>query len=194
MNPYAAPNSQSAFTSAELQQRTIQARFVFDGDYLVETLARFRSQHTFRRIWVWVRLPIGLLFAILGGAALGLQLSFWTPWFFAALGLITLSTHRIDNFISRRRIKRSPHYLEELNITMSHEGYHVHSRLQDIRLGWAAFSHAVPFPDGVLLFQGRQMCRWLPFRALLHEGDAAALYPFLQHALDAARQPQPTAN
>lgn len=194
MNPYEAPHSQPAFTAEELQQRTIQARFVFDGDYLVETLARFRSQHTFRRIWVWVRLPIGLLFAILGGAAMGLQLSFWAPVFFAALALITLSTHRIDNIISRRRIKRSPHYLEELHITMSHEGYHVTSRLQDARIGWAAFSHAAPFPDGVLLFQGRQMCRWLPYRALLHEGDAAALYPFLQHAMNAARQPQRTLN
>lgn len=58
---------------------------------------------------------------------------------------------------------------------LSEEGIRAESEVETSQLRWNAFTQAVIFDDGVLMFQGPKMVNWIPDRALDDEADARVL-------------------
>lgn len=79
-----------------------------------------------------------------------------------ALTIFMFFPHKIDEYLSTRNFKKSPHYNAEQSIYLSDEGFRTESELEQTNVKWSAFSHAVIFDDGVLLYRGPNTVNWIP--------------------------------
>ena len=97
-------------------------------------------------------------------------------YYAAALSLVVaitmLSTNQIDNFFAVRRFRRMPLFGSEQIVQMTEQGFKSHSDFEKADIKWNSFSKAEIFPDGVLLYRGKIMVNWIPYRSL--EGENAA--------------------
>jgi hypothetical protein len=66
----------------------------------------------------------------------------------------------------KRSLKKSPWTGSRMNTTLSEDGMHITSDKSDVFLKWSAFTKALRFNDGFLLFQGPRVFNWLPKSAL----------------------------
>ncbi|TWT66107.1 YcxB family protein [Allorhodopirellula solitaria] len=168
--PVSRPDDDAAIGSAD----TITATYLFTADHLLETLSRYRSQHLGRRIWTWFRFAIAIM--LLAAALVGL----FVPQYIAsavmfAMAVFMFFPHKIDNFFARRNFRRSPYCNTEHTMRFSDQGLESSSDVQESTLKWGAFSQAVIFPDGILIFQGPKMVHWIPDDSLQRSSDAERL-------------------
>lgn len=82
--------------------------------------------------------------------------------FFALL----VFTRRIEEWLIRRRFRKSPYRDERIRIELSPDGLSARGEISNAQLTWAAFTAARRLVDGFLLYQGPGVCNWLPFNAL----------------------------
>ena len=182
MNPYEAtivdfrqpPDAGVSYAGTQ-----IRATITYDGDYLVEALTRYRSQHLVRRMWNRFRYAIAIFFVIIAIASGLLTQEYWAPVFLVTIAVLMFFPHKLDNYLARRRLKSSPHCDERLLLVLSDDGYVATSSLQKTKLRWAVFTGAIAFPDGVLILHGKGMCHWLPFRCLEKPSDSDILHLFI---------------
>ncbi len=152
-----------------------QYRFRFSEDHLLTSFLRYRQQVWWRRAflglkWILV-IPFGLAFVIAvynGVKVLAVMLG---GIFGAIVGALLLGW-RIDAWIIRRRFRKSPFHNDEIDFSMSESGSHVVGRNSEVRIGWATFTRARRFQDGLLLFHGPGVFSWLPDAAAI---EAAAV-------------------
>jgi hypothetical protein len=160
---------------------TMQAafRFRFSEDHLLASFRRYRQQLWWRRPFLGLKwllaIPFcaGFVFAIYRGI----------PWLAAIFGAIlgsTLLGWPIDAWILRKRFRKSPFHNDEITFTVSADGSHVLGRNSEVRIGWATFTRARRFDDGLMLFQGPGVFNWLPDTAA---ADGAAV----KNAIELAR-------
>lgn len=186
MNPYDPP-LQASITADAGNRDTLTARFVFSSDHLIETLTRYRSQRFGRWIWNWLRYAAAFVFLVVAVAAL------FVPQYGASVFMLTSAVfmffpHKIDDFLAKRNFRKSPHHNTQQMIQLSDDGLYSKSEVQESTLKWTAFSRAVIFHDGVLIFQGPKMVHWLPDRVFEHERDAIDLRKLVESKLDHKRQ------
>ncbi len=183
MNPYlpsAAADAQAEFRhSAFSHDREITATIRYSSDHLIEALSRYRSQHTLRKVFGWIRGLIGLAFLVLALLDL-LSPPYKLFAILLPLAILLFVPHKIDNFLMRRRLRASPHNGELLTITISSSGLKAVSELQDVHFSWKALTAAVDFPDGILIFHGKQMFHWIPYNSLRDSDDQRILLPFVR--------------
>ncbi len=149
----------------------ITSRFRFTPEHLIETLDRFRSQRAGRGLWRWFRRFAAMIFLLV--AIVGLLVpQFWASAFMVALTIFMFFPHKIDDFLATRNFKRSPHYNAEQTLFLSENGLRTESEIENADMKWAAFSKAVIFEDGVLLYRGTNMVNWIPDESL--DGNDAA--------------------
>lgn len=161
--------------------RVIRAAFVYDAEYFLEAIARYHAIHRLRGLRTAVLVLVGVamlafgLLLLIGGARGPVLLG----CFCVASGAFVIVSNALQRWILKRRFRGNPDEGDTFVVVMDDEGYRVTSRLHDAKMAWAAFTAVKEFPDGVLLMQGKQLCRWVPYRALSDPGHRGLLYSFL---------------
>lgn len=184
VNPYEPPTPASTTKedAAAGDSGALTARVLFTSEHLIETLTRYRSQHLGRRIWKWFRYAAALVFLIV--AVIGFFIpQYGASVFMLALAIFMFFPHKIDDFLAQRNFRKSPHYNTQQMILLSDGGLYSKSEVQESTLKWTAFSRAVIFRDGVLMFQGPKTVHWLPDRAFERERDALDLRKLVESKL-----------
>ena len=72
--------------------------------------------------------------------------------------------HKIDYLVLKYRCRKSPHINEQVEITLTDEGYHVLSNKFETKALWSVFTKTVVFRDGFLLVEGPGLFHWLPLK------------------------------
>ena len=88
--------------------------------------------------------------------------------------------HHVDFWIARRSLRKSPYCDEVITVEMTEADMHSRSARHEARLQWSAFTKAVHFPDGFLLFQGPKACNWIPLASLADPSQAVELEAILR--------------
>lgn len=134
--------------------------FRFSEDFLVEALRRL-WRHKRQRTFAAIRLVASGIMAMFAVLSLGFG-QWWLALFFALLILAAYQGRRLDEWLARRRFRKSPYYDDPVRVEVSDDGLWIKGLKSDTRLTWEAFSRAVRFPDGWLLLQGPGVGNWLP--------------------------------
>ena len=175
MNPYDPPLSALLLADDDATGGvdTITAKYLLSPEHVVETLRRRRSL-----TWLgqWFRYAAALMFLFF--CLTNLFLSFW-HYFVSAIILVPVVQlffwYKIVDFLTRRNFRKSPHCNTQQTIQLSDEGLHSISEVQDSTVKWTAYSRAVIFNDGILLFQSSMMIHWIPDDTLERRSDALNL-------------------
>lgn len=148
----------------------IQYRFQFSEDHLLTAFLRCQQQARWWRPLFWIRLGLGAVVGLFVVFLLG-RGRFVPAAIFGSIAAALCFFGRLNAWLLRRRFRRSPYHDDPITFSLSEGGAHAVGRDSDIRIGWATFTRARRFEDGLLLFQGPGVCNWLPDSA----ADAATV-------------------
>ena len=195
VNPYDPPLT-APYVSGEIG--AVTSTIVLSPDHLVETLNRYRSQHRGRRTWRWARFVLASVFLLVGGGMLASQSTstasdLATAGFMIALAVFMFLPHKIDDFFARRSFLKSPHCNIQQTMRFTDECLYSNSEVEDSTVKWTAFSRAVIFNDGVLIFQGPKLLHWIPDSSLQFSGDSAKFRNLVKSKLMTNQQKVETA-
>jgi len=149
--------------------------FIYDEEYVLGAAFRIRRQ---RKVYPWFiavktvcYLGLAVLLALLvlvaaksqtGQPAIALLLAL-VPCFFIFLLLLG---PRIDYFLLRRSLKKSPFYGGQTEISVAESGVSVRTPKSNLTLSWAAFTQARRIKDGFLVSLEPGAIQWWPDSAL----------------------------
>jgi len=136
-------------------------RFNANERYFEEAFARYYSQLQIRKFFAAVKW-IGIVVLSAAAAMAFIQQKWLGVAFLAAFIAVLLYSQRIDRFVRSRQLRRSPFINEDVDIILTDAGFEATSPSTSLRLAWSAFTSAVRFSDGWLLFSGPRLFRWLP--------------------------------
>jgi hypothetical protein len=136
-------------------------RFNANERYFEEAFARYYSQLRIRKFFAAVKW-IGIVVLSAAAAMAFIQQEWLGVAFLAAIIAVVLYSQRIDRFVRSRQLQRSPFINEDVDILLADSGFEATSPSTSLRLAWSAFTNAVRFSDGWLLFSGPRLFRWLP--------------------------------
>lgn len=153
-----------------LQTMTTEAQFKFDEQFLIESLRRNRRQWRGRYIFAAVKWIAGILFAAIS-AILFAGGNVGAGSIFIPIILVLIFAHRLDEPSIKRRFRKSPYYGANVRFVFSEEKIEISQEIARMELNWSAFTRAVTFLDGALLFQGDGMFNWLPRSSFSNEAS-----------------------
>ena len=176
-------NTPSEDLSPSLDKPTngVGYEITYSDEHVMTLWRRLRQSKRRSRMFMRVfRVVAGLVLA--GLIVLVLVMGRWRYWHLAAalgaiLGALVFSEH-LDAWLVVRRWRRSLGRNSRATIAFTSDGFSGHSDLGQSTSKWAAFTAALRFPDGFLLFSGPYLPRWYPDAALVRgtPDDAAALF------------------
>ena len=88
-------------------------------------------------------------------------------------------SHKIDDYIATRSFRKTPYCNTDHAIYLSEDGFRCESDVEHTTLKWLAFSRAVIFSDGVLLYRGGKMVNWIPDASLTSDDGASLIRTLL---------------
>ncbi len=141
----------------------IKLKIEFDDQFLLETFKRYRRQHALRNTWLILKVICIAIFLILSVAS-AFHGDYKLIVVFTAVIILMLYGHKLDYVLLKSRFRQSPFINEEVEITISDEGYHELSNKSESKSLWSVFTKAVVFSDGFLLLQGPGLFNWLPVK------------------------------
>jgi hypothetical protein len=89
---------------------------------------------------------------------------------------------RIDYWVMKRNLRKSPFYLREITATLDERGYSEVGELSTSMLTWAVFTKVFRVEDGFLLQYGPKAFHWLPDRTLV-QGTVGEVEALLRSAV-----------
>lgn len=156
----------------------IEYNIDFNEDHIVESFRRYKQQRP-TRFWF---MPLKVLCFVGLAALLGLCLysRLWVPALaFGAFLMLLAIGPKLDDWLIRRRFRRSPFYGLEVSVCLSERGFASADAKSKVELAWSAFSGVRRFDDGFLAFSGTGLFYWWPDRAL-KTGTVAEVAELLQ--------------
>ena len=160
----------------------IKYNFKFDEQYVIDGFKRYRRQHAIRNIWFVLKIILSLVFMILTVVSI-YHGDYKLVFFFAVVVTIMLFGHSMDYLFIKYRNRKSPHFNEYIEITLSESGFHAVSPKAETKAKWSIFTKAVVFSDGFLLFQGPGFYTWLP-SSKISEGTVEELIDLIKNNID----------
>ena len=157
---------------------TAEFSFVYSEDYLIESVNRVRSRNKLRGMWLWFRYLPASFFALIGFVAIWQQDFFLGP-LLIGLALLCFLSHKIDNFILKRNLSRSP--LSGRNV-LSNDGRSTTEKENAI-CKWTVFKEAALFEDGLLLTHFNNSHYWLPRASSKSENDFTSAIELIRSKL-----------
>lgn len=143
----------------------VRFEFILDGGFLEAGLRRYYRQRS-NFLSMALKIPVSVLLGVLAILML-VAGRYWFTAFFISLIFLLFFSRRIDYWIMKRRLKKSPFNNSRLQVSLTQEGFHAISDKSDVSLKWSAFTRAVRFRDGFLLLQGPSAFNWLPQSAMI---------------------------
>jgi hypothetical protein len=144
----------------------VKYQFVFDESHLLAAQARYRRQHSLLRYFSW--LWYVAMAALLGYLAFLLYRGHFNLWpaliiFLPMAGVGSAATHASI----RSKFRKSPFHNQTLDTELSDEGLQARTADSETRHAWKMMTKARSFRDGLLLFHGPHVFRWLPDATLV---------------------------
>jgi hypothetical protein len=173
LNPYEPPQG-DPLTDAGTNTTsvgTIASRFRFTTEHFVETLDRLRSQQSERSLWRSLRPLAVTLFLLFAYGGL-LESQYWITFLMVMLTIFMFFPHKVGNHFATRNFEKSPIYNIKNTYFLSEDGFRSESEIGNLDMKWAAFTKAVIFDDGILLYSDTDIGHWIP-DASLDADDAA---------------------
>lgn len=159
----------------------IEYHIINNESYYVEGFKRYRS--SFSKVFRYSAIVIKVLGLLL--LSFGAWVSFNNADYLigavciAAVLVIIFST-KIDHYILRRNIKKSPYRNDDLVLTFTGDGLHTKSEMIDMKLSWSAFTKVKAVKGGFLLFQGPKFYNWLPDENISDETQLTSVKELLE--------------
>ena len=140
---------------------SIEAKFTFDEDHLLESLKRNRKQWSGRYIFAGVKIVAGLLFGAMGiilltSGKIGVSMILFAP------AAVLAFTHKLSMPSICRRFRKSPFYGTNVRYSFTDERIEVVHEKSEIKMEWLVFTRLVIFKDGLLAYQGEGVFNWIP--------------------------------
>jgi hypothetical protein len=140
---------------------TAHYQYTLSEDFVADSNLRYLRQHAWRKHFLGIKGVLALILLVLGAVVAAVAKS-WLLIPLATIAGTVFPGFAIDAWIEQRQFRKSPHYNDEISITLSDEGLNVTGRTSETRFAWSTFTKARRFSDGLLLFQGPQLMNWLP--------------------------------
>lgn len=161
---------------------SIELSFVYSVEHFGETLRRFRRQSVADRAWSWVRYVLAAAIIVFMHYLLS------TSRFVLAFPLAVISVFLLfSQAFAIRRAKlaflSSPYRDLRQSMRFGLEGVESNSEFEFSQASWQAFTQAVFFDDGFLLFRGGNLVHWLPYASLENLKDAQRLRELVSSSL-----------
>ncbi len=132
-----------------------------DEVFFTSAFQRHYKQHALSRFFSTIR-AMGIIVFTLCAMTAAVQ-KYWLPAFVTlGLALLILLSRKLDHFWLLWNLKKSPFWDEETVMEISDVGLKTSSNKGNADLAWQAFTRALRFPDGFLLYQGPSVFYWLP--------------------------------
>lgn len=147
-------------------------RFCFSEDLLIASFLRYRKQLWWRQPFIGLKWILAAVLLALLGLAVLLGSVALAGIVGGIIGMLVIGWP-IDAWLLRRRFRKSPFHNDDIAFALSDSGAHVVGRDSEVRIGWASFTKARRFADGLLLFQGPGVFNWLPDSAATDEAAVA---------------------
>ena len=160
----------------------IKLTFRFDEQFLIDGLKKYRRQHAIRKTWFVSKIILSILFVTLAIIS-AYHGDYKLIFFFAAVIIIMVYGHEIDYLLIKYRSRKSPHVNQDVEITLSENGFHAVSSKYETKAKWSIFTKAVAFRDGFLLFQGPRLFNWLPLNRI-SEGTVEELIDLIKNNIN----------
>ena len=143
----------------------IEYKFKYTVSHFINGYRHYKKQIKYRFLLYVFYLSIMLLFSSIA------VLSYYKDeialvYFFGALTFIPFWGSLIENYILRRKLKKSPFYNNIVSVKINEEGLKNSDNHASLELAWSAITKAREFPDGYMLFTGPNVYYWLPDIAL----------------------------
>lgn len=142
----------------------VEYRFKLNENYLIESIMRWRKQHTTRSVFIAIKAIASFLLTVFAILFFCFNHYILGVVFIALVGFM-YKGHLVDLWLAKRSLRKSPYFNDDMVITISPESYHEKSNKVESTLAWSAFTKVRRFNDGVLLFQGA-LVHWLPSSAI----------------------------
>lgn len=160
-NPYQAPPEDASSTTSPPPgpDAEIVSRFDFTPEHLLTTLAQYRKAG--RRLWSRVRITLGAMGLL--AALVYLRIDEPLPAVMMLVcGVVLLLTQRLNNYFVIRAFRASPHFQTPQTLRFTADKVRTESPIEETTVQWTAFTEAVFFENGVLLYRGRHIINWVP--------------------------------
>lgn len=138
----------------------------FDKQYITEATKKYRASNSTK----WLRITLKFICFI--GLGLLLALAIWKS--IHLLGIIAVfiilllvAGPYLDFWYARNKLKKHPHYGNNVNISLTLESVHIKTDISDTTLTWDAFSKFIKLKLGFLLFVSNDEYFWLPNSCLV---------------------------
>ncbi|WP_367872786.1 hypothetical protein [Luteolibacter sp. Populi] len=139
--------------------------FKFSEEMILEMYRKYHGTRKLARFETPVRWIASVMLVVLAGLLWFLE-SYLVAVVMVIVLVLFLSARRIDRWLLKRRLRKSPHLNDELRICLSEEGFSTRGSKSSGELQWAVFTEARLLEDGILLFEGPQVFRFLPFHTI----------------------------
>jgi hypothetical protein len=159
-----------------LTRMPIEYRFQFSVHHFWTGLQRYKREiwwmrPFFQNRWLWGLSCVPAL-SILANKAPGVAVILGC---LIMVGVLLAGWPRsLSIWMLEKKFRKSPFYNDEITFSLSESGAHVRGRGSESRTGWAIFTKARRFDDGLMLFQGPNIFLWLPDTAAATAEDIAA--------------------
>lgn len=137
----------------------------FSESFLIEMFRRYRRSKRPARYAMLLKVFLGICLAGLVVACV-LAKKYFGASVISVFFALRVFAQRIEEWLIRRRFRKSPYHDERIRIQLSPDGFTANGTKSNIQLSWAVFTGARRLNDGFLLFQGPSDCNWLPISAI----------------------------
>ncbi|MGB0578695.1 MAG: YcxB family protein [Limisphaerales bacterium] len=160
----------------------VTVEFNFTEEHFRELCARYRESGRKRWFILLFRLLVGAFCLYHGYQSRQFGNAPYVA-FFAVATLFFLFFPQIMNLFAVSQHRRSPYRDERVLMDFNEEGMKIKSPTTDMQCRWSAFTSAVEFADGLLLFRG-PLFHWIPPRIVTSDGGIAKLQELVRDHVD----------
>jgi hypothetical protein len=150
--------------------------------FFTVALQRHYSQHSLYRVFSVIR-AFGFIVFMLCSIAAAVAWELLLAVITLGMALFIPYSRKFDHFCRARIIRKSPHWNEVSMTEFSDEGLKTNSNKGNTDLTWQAFTRALRFSDGFLLYKGPNYFHWLPDSALVEGSNASDAEAILRENL-----------
>ncbi|NOY40411.1 MAG: YcxB family protein [Planctomycetes bacterium] len=132
-------------------------------------LTAFERHWKQRRIdkYITAVIRVGVTALLLGAVATALQREWGLAFASVCLSALFLSRRSLNRLVLLKNVRKSPYYNEVTKTSLTDDEFLSESSKSSEKANWNAFTRAICFSDGILLYQGPNIFHWLPNSALV---------------------------
>ena len=154
-------------------------------EHYLETLNRFRQHSSGAKVRAWVRYILAVLMIVFMLYVLSIS-RYYLAIPLAVVSLTLLFGQVITNRSVKRAFRTTPYCDTKQVLRFDEIGVQTKTDFESTEATWHAFTKAIFFEDGILLFRGENMVHWIPDSSLEATNGARRLRELIANVLPVA--------